>query len=513
MLKGIPQKTKITCLLGFLSVFIFTSCLFSLYRYSENKALERYKTQVQIQLAKRIQELITSRANFIISFANYFSLNYIQNESDFKKFAQDQIQKTPEFFAINWVNPKGTISWVYPEEPNKDAKNKNLLERPDIAPYLISAKENRSINLSHIVQLYQGPKGFAFYYPIYSKNFGGWVNGVFAYEKLLNDFIIQNDFQDFNIFIEVDGSDFSTFAYGSSFDKNSLTPYVADILNQTIKIYVQSKKNFLDYSQNLASILIYMSTLLISVMLAYLFCRLSENKRLLERVNTKLKLSNSVVGVLTHDFSNQVLVLENNIKKLRVSPNDPNIIQKLEKILKNQFDIIRRVNEIRKNDFEQNDFRFVNTNIVEQIKECIEFYESKIHDKKLLVNFRYDSTDLYIKTDPIYFQNNIIGNVLSNAIKFSHESGKIEIYAFKSINKIIIEIRDYGVGINKDHLKDIQNFEKIGSTRGTFGEEGSGFGLLQIKTFTEVFGGSFEIISHTKEVQDGTLVILTLPSA
>lgn len=512
MFKDISNKTKISCLIGFAVVFVFTSCLFSLYRYAENQSLERYNKQVEVQLAKRIQELITSRANFLISFANYFLLNDITNENDFKKFAKEQIEKTPEFSAINWVNTSGVISWVFPEEQNIDAKNKNLLNRPDVANYLVLAKDNRKIMLSHIVQLYQGPKGFVLYYPLFNKKFDGWVNGVFEYEKFLNDFIMQNDFSDFNILIECENSDFSTFEYGTV-NKELTSPYVAEVLNQKIKIYVQPKKTFLDYSQNLASILIYILCLVISVALSYLFCRLSQNQRLLERANVKLKLSNSIVGVLTHDFANQVLVLENNIKKLRVSPNDPIIIEKLEKILKNQFDIIRRVNELRKNDFEQNDFRFVNTNVVQQIKECIEVYESKIHDKKLLVNFRYDSTDLYIKTDPIYFQNNVIGNILGNAIKFSHESGKIEIYAFRNVNKIIIEIRDYGVGIKKDQLKDIQNLERIISTRGTAGEEGAGFGLLQIKTFTEIFGGSFEIISHTSEVKDGTLVILTLPIA
>jgi signal transduction histidine kinase len=168
---------------------------------------------------------------------------------------------------------------------------------------------------------------------------------------------------------------------------------------------------------------------------------------------------------------------------------------------------------LRKKDYEKTDFKTTKTNIVEQIKLSLETFESKIHDKKILINFRFDSSDLSIMTDPIYFQNNVLNNILSNAIKFSHERGKIEIYAFKNLSNVVIEIRDYGVGIPLERLKTLKTFEKITSTRGTLGEEGTGFGFLQIKTFVEIFKGSFDIQSGTTEVNEGSLIILSFPAA
>lgn len=512
MLTKLCKDKKLICVAGFLTVFVFLSCLFTLYRFAESRALERYDDFVQVQIARRLQEVISSRVAFLTTLANYFKTNDIVDEKTYALHAAKFSEHLPEFYAINWIDPEGVIRWVYPEERNKDAKDKNLLKREELATYLLKAKEERQYVLSHVVKLYQGPRGFTFYYPIFQNKFKGWLNGVFTYEDILREFIIQNDFDQFNILIQDLETNYSTFEFGEV-NKSSVQPFEFNVLNQKFAIYIEPKKNFLDYSQNITTVLIYLSSLIVSLILTYFIYKISTQNDLLERMNAKLRLSNSIVGVLTHDFSNQILIVENNINKLRLNPNDESVLQKLSKILKNQTDIIRKVNELRKKDYEQTDFKLAKTNVIEQIKASLETFESKILDKKILVNFRFDSTDLSIMTDSIYFQNNVLNNIISNAIKFSHEKGKIEIYAFKNLSKVVIEVRDYGVGIPRDRLKDIKSFERITSTKGTLGEEGTGFGFMQVKTFVEIFGGTFDIQSGTVEVSQGTLAILSFPIA
>jgi CHASE1-domain containing sensor protein len=302
------KNKKYVCILGFLAFFIFLSCLFTLYRFAESRALKRYDSLAQVQIARRLQEVISSRILFLTTLANYFKTNDISDEKTFHIHAAKFSDNLPEFFAINWIDPDGVIRWVYPEDRNKDAKNKNLLLREEISKYLTQAKEERRYILSHVVKLYQGPRGFTFYYPIFNNKFKGWLNGVFTYEDILKEFIIQNDFDQFNILIKDSTTNYSTFEYGS-LNTSKVSPHEVQVLNQKFSIYIEPRKNFLDYSQNVTTVLIYLSSLIISLLLTYFIFRISMQNDLLERINAKLRLSNSIVGVLTHDFSNQILII------------------------------------------------------------------------------------------------------------------------------------------------------------------------------------------------------------
>lgn len=83
----------------------------------------------------------------------------------------------------------------------------------------------------------------------------------------------------------------------------------------------------------------------------------------------------------------------------------------------------------------------------------------------------------------------IIRNLVLNAVKFTDTLGKIEINAVKNNDKILISIRDTGVGIEKERLQKLFSIDEINTTRGTKGEKGSGLGLLLCKEFVEKHGG------------------------
>jgi signal transduction histidine kinase len=68
----------------------------------------------------------------------------------------------------------------------------------------------------------------------------------------------------------------------------------------------------------------------------------------------------------------------------------------------------------------------------------------------------------------------VLTNLLSNAIKYSPGEKQISVSSFQSGDKLIIKIRDYGIGIPKDEQKDI--FERFYRAKGT-SITISGFGL------------------------------------
>lgn len=102
----------------------------------------------------------------------------------------------------------------------------------------------------------------------------------------------------------------------------------------------------------------------------------------------------------------------------------------------------------------------------------------------------------------------IILNILSNAIKFSKDNGKIEIY-IKEINDMIeIKISDNGIGIPKDKLDCIFDRFKQVDNKCVRQGEGSGIGLYLVKSLVDMHKGSIEVDS---ELDNGTEFTIKIP--
>ncbi|WP_158828556.1 ATP-binding protein [Mucilaginibacter lacusdianchii] len=127
--------------------------------------------------------------------------------------------------------------------------------------------------------------------------------------------------------------------------------------------------------------------------------------------------------------------------------------------------------------------------------------------KKLNIQNRIDEKIKFV-TDPDHFEF-VIRNLLSNAIKFTPLGGLITIDAKVNfrINTIMFSIKDTGVGIAPDRMKDVFSIN-IESTRGTNNETGTSLGLVMCKEFIEANSGKIWVES---EVGKGSCFKIALP--
>ncbi|PLX16895.1 MAG: hypothetical protein C0599_14500 [Salinivirgaceae bacterium] len=102
----------------------------------------------------------------------------------------------------------------------------------------------------------------------------------------------------------------------------------------------------------------------------------------------------------------------------------------------------------------------------------------------------------------------ILRNLVSNAIKFSHENGEIILSSSKTGNKLKISVKDSGVGVEKERAKRMFKIVDNSSTKGTAGEEGTGLGLTICKEFVERHGGKIWMES---EPDKGATFHFTIP--
>ena len=89
----------------------------------------------------------------------------------------------------------------------------------------------------------------------------------------------------------------------------------------------------------------------------------------------------------------------------------------------------------------------------------------------------------------------VIQNLLDNAIKFSNQSSTIEIHTSKNNHKVFVSVKDHGIGIPKDSINKVwDRFYKSDLSRGK-DKKGTGLGLSITKEIIESHGENINVIS------------------
>jgi len=121
--------------------------------------------------------------------------------------------------------------------------------------------------------------------------------------------------------------------------------------------------------------------------------------------------------------------------------------------------------------------------------------EYNFHSKQEEINFPFDRNKMEI----------VLSNLISNAIKFSNEGGKIDVFV-KSVNGCCIyTIRDTGIGIPINDLDKV--FDEFYSVKTNSKTTGTGIGLYFSKKIIELHHGKIDVLS---EYGIGTEIIVSI---
>lgn len=102
---------------------------------------------------------------------------------------------------------------------------------------------------------------------------------------------------------------------------------------------------------------------------------------------------------------------------------------------------------------------------------------------------------------------NILANLVSNAIKYSHRGGEVHISVKKIENRMYVSVRDHGIGMTEGELVQLSEERLLKGRRGTENEKGSGLGLTLVKRFLAFHESELSLESTPDE---GTTASFTL---
>ncbi|MGN1187327.1 MAG: ATP-binding protein [Lachnospiraceae bacterium] len=143
------------------------------------------------------------------------------------------------------------------------------------------------------------------------------------------------------------------------------------------------------------------------------------------------------------------------------------------------------------------------------IKRTILTFEGTCQQKKIQFNLTFVDKTAYVNADYSKIQQ-VIYNLIDNAIKFSSNNSFINISTYEKGEKVFISIKDFGIGIPKDSIEKIwDRFYKTDLSRGK-DKKGTGLGLSIVKEIINAHKTTIDVISTEGT---GTEFIFSLPKS
>jgi signal transduction histidine kinase len=219
------------------------------------------------------------------------------------------------------------------------------------------------------------------------------------------------------------------------------------------------------------------------------------------------------VANVSHDFRSPLTSIRGYLEAMIDGTIPPEMYDKYLNIVLNETDRLTKLTNslLTLNNLNTNGMMLNKTDfdINRTIRNVAASFEGTCRQKMIAIELVLTGDEMYVVADMDKIQQ-VLYNLLDNAIKFSHHNSIIKMETTEKRNKIFISVKDSGIGIPKDDLKLIwDRFYKSDLSRGK-DKKGTGLGLSITKEIIQAHGEHINVIS-TEGV--GTEFIFSLPKS
>ena len=223
---------------------------------------------------------------------------------------------------------------------------------------------------------------------------------------------------------------------------------------------------------------------------------------LAQKLSNQDKLRKQLISDISHEIRTPLNVLQNNLEAMidGVFPVTDERLSYLNEEVIRFGKLLNNLDTLKEFESESIRYNFEIINLEELLDDICKDYYMISKRKNIQLNYFVESKDGFIISGDLDKLKQVFINLISNAIKFTKEKGNIYIRLYSENNKSIVEIKDDGVGINKEDLPFI--FERLyRGDKSRHKTEGNGIGLTVVKNILQMHSAKIEVES---EVGEGT---------
>ena len=203
-----------------------------------------------------------------------------------------------------------------------------------------------------------------------------------------------------------------------------------------------------------------------------------------------------LLRIVSHDIANQISIIDYYLKKTMRNEELNEEDQKYLSIAKNSsnklYNILKNVQNMEVTSLRGVDI--VPVDIESIFLHLEEDFQPQLNHKKITLKCRNElNPNVSVLAEASALETNVLGNLLTNAIKFSPEGTVIELRAKMLGEKVLISIIDQGMGIPFEERQSLFTKKLRSSSTGTFGEVGTGLGLGIVYSYVKLFNGKITV--------------------
>lgn len=217
-------------------------------------------------------------------------------------------------------------------------------------------------------------------------------------------------------------------------------------------------------------------------------------------------LKTDFISNISHELKTPLSVIQSYASALRNDDLEPDVrVQYIDTVYeasKKLSELVSNMLRLNKLEHQETTPEKVRVMLSDQIAECVINYEVILDKKRLEVETDMDDFRVSV---PEGYAEIVWNNLISNAIKFTDDGGKITITAKKNGSDAVVTIADTGCGISPENGAHI--FDRFYQGDSSHSSEGNGLGLSMVKNVIDRIGGE---ISVSSEVGVGTVFTVVL---
>lgn len=235
--------------------------------------------------------------------------------------------------------------------------------------------------------------------------------------------------------------------------------------------------------------------------------KIKENiNKMAEELSKNEVLKTDFVSNVSHEIKTPLSIIQNYSMILQndklTKEEEKTYLKEMVLATKRLSDLISNILKLNKLENQKLDVELNKFNLGEELRVSILQFEELIDKKNIDLECEID--DVYVYSSKELLQL-VWNNLISNAIKFSDDNGKIIVRVSENYNFACVEIEDNGCGMSEDVGKRI--FDKFYQGDTSHSKEGNGLGLALVKKVIDILGGEIYVES---EINKGSKFIIKL---